>query len=317
VAAVDDGAGRAFSAVRAHAHQETRHRLDRLLGRREADAQQPVAAERGQPLERQRQMGTALIRRHGVNLVDDHGADGGEHRAPGFRPEQDVERFRRGDDDVRRAAAHAFALARGRIAGPHPGADVHVRQALLAQGLANAGKRRFEVALDVVRQCLERGDIDDLRLVREPAVEPLAHQRVDRRQEGGERLAGPGRGRDQHMPAVHDGRPGLRLCRGRGGEAAVKPRGNGRMKQRDWMHGTWAVRQKVTMPASPKRWQALTGTDAAMSEPRKYGLVGTGNQPATQPAGSFSPPCCGSSDSSSPGICELRRSRPRFAATPL
>ena len=90
------------------------------------------AAQRRQALERQRQVRAALVRRQRVDLVDDHGARGREHRAARLRAEQDVERLRRGDDDVRRAAAHAVALACGRVAGAHPGADVDVGQALRA-----------------------------------------------------------------------------------------------------------------------------------------------------------------------------------------
>jgi hypothetical protein len=40
------------------------------------------------------------------------------------------------------------------------------------------------------------------------------------------------------MPAGLEGRPRLRLRRRGRGEAAVKPVGNGRMKQRYWVHGT-------------------------------------------------------------------------------
>jgi hypothetical protein len=40
------------------------------------------------------------------------------------------------------------------------------------------------------------------------------------------------------MPAGLERRPRLRLRRGGRGEAAVKPIGDGRMKQRYWVHGT-------------------------------------------------------------------------------
>ena len=105
-----------------------------------------IAAERGQPLERERQMAAALVRRQRVDLVDDHRAGGRQHRAAGFRSQQDVERFRRGDDDVRRPAPHALALARGRIAGAHPGADIDIGQAPLPQlprGCPPAARRDF------------------------------------------------------------------------------------------------------------------------------------------------------------------------------
>ena len=158
----------ADAAVRRRADQKARDLLDRLLRGGEADAQQPVAAQRGQALERQRQMRAALVGRQRVDLVDDHGARGRQHGAARFRAEQDVERLRRGHHDMRRPPAHAVALARRRVAGAHPGADIDVGQALRLQRGADAGERRFEVALDVVRQRLERRDVDDLGLVREP-----------------------------------------------------------------------------------------------------------------------------------------------------
>ena len=154
-------------AIRTGPDQKARGLLDRLLGGREADPQQAIAAQRREALERQRQVGAALVRGERVDLVDDHGPRGGEHPAPGLGAEQDVEGLRRGDDDVRRRAAHALALAGRRVAGPHPGADLHVRQALRAQGVADAGKRRLQVTLDVVRERLQRRDVDDLRLVLE------------------------------------------------------------------------------------------------------------------------------------------------------
>src|SRR5262249_22465865 len=102
---------------------------------------------------------------------------------------------------------------------------------------AHAGERRLEVAADIVRQCLQWRDVDDLRLVAESARQPLPHQPVDRRQKGGERLARPGGGRDQHVPAGLDRRPRLSLRRGRCGEAAIEPGGDGGVKQRGWGHG--------------------------------------------------------------------------------
>ena len=129
----------------AGADQKPRDGLDRLLRRRQADAQQPVAGERRQSFERHGEMAAALVRRHRMDLVDDDRPGRRQHRPAGFRAEQDVERFRGRDDDVRRAAAHLLALARGRVAGAHPAADIDVRQAPLAQHRADAGERRFEV----------------------------------------------------------------------------------------------------------------------------------------------------------------------------
>ena len=231
MADVDDGALGRRRARGTRADQEARHRVDRLLRGRQADAQQPVAAQRREALQRQRQMRAALVGRQRVDLVDDHGARGREHPAPGLRAEQDVERLRRRHHDVRRALARAIALALRRVAGAHPGADVDVRQALRAQRLADAGQRRLQVALDVVGQRLERRDVDDLRLVLERRLEPLPHQRIDGRQEGRQRLAGAGRRRDQHVPPRLDRRPRLGLRRRGRRKAAGKPRGDRGMEQ--------------------------------------------------------------------------------------
>ena len=78
---------------------------------------------------------------------------------------------------MRRAARAAVALGLRRVAGTHPGADVDVGQAQLAQRCADSRQRCLQVALDVVGERLERGDVDDLRLVLEPAVQALPHQR--------------------------------------------------------------------------------------------------------------------------------------------
>ena len=81
VAGIDDGAVGTGAAVRSRSDQKTRDLLDRLLRGGEADALQPVAAQRRQALERDRQMGAALVGRQCVDLVDDHGAGGREHGA--------------------------------------------------------------------------------------------------------------------------------------------------------------------------------------------------------------------------------------------
>ena len=78
---------------------------------------------------------------------------------------------------------------------------------------ADARERRLEIAVDVVRQRLERRDVDDLRLVREPSLEPIAHQPVDGGQKRRERLARSGGRRDQHVPSRLDRGPCLQLRR--------------------------------------------------------------------------------------------------------
>ncbi len=236
MAGIDDPAGRR-RALRSGTDQELRDRLDRLLRRREADAQQLVAAQRRQTLERHSEMGAALVRRHGMDLVDDHRPRRLQHGAAGFRAEQDVERFRGGDDDMRRAAPCTGALALRRVAGAHPAADLDLGQAPRAQLRTDPGERRFEVLLDVVGERLKRRDIDDLCLVPELARQPLADQPVDRGEKGGQRLARAGRRRDQHVLARLDRRPRRVLRRRRRREIAREPGGDCGMEEGGWGHG--------------------------------------------------------------------------------
>ena len=236
VAGVDDGAVRPGTALRPGAHQETGDLLDRLLGSREADPLQLAAAERREPLEGEGQMGAALVRRHGMDLVDDDAAGGRQHLAAGFGAQKDVEGFRRGHQDMGRPAAHARPLPRRRVAGAHPGPDLHIRQAAGGQLLADARQRPGEIALDVVGESLQRRDIDDLRLIRQAIRQPLAQQPVDGGEKGRQRLARARGGRDQRMAPGLERRPSLALRAGRGPEAALEPGGKGGVKTGERVH---------------------------------------------------------------------------------
>jgi hypothetical protein len=156
VASIDDGAGYGGLALGVGADQEMRHRLDRLLGGREADPQQSITAKRRQPLERDRQVRAALVGGDRVDLVDDHGPRCPQHRPARLGAQEDVERLGRGHHDVRRPAPRAVALTLRRVAGPDPGPDLDLGQVELAQALADAGEGRLKITLDVVRESLER-----------------------------------------------------------------------------------------------------------------------------------------------------------------
>ncbi len=85
-------------------------------------------------------------------------------------------------------------------------------------------ERRLEIFVDVVRERLQRRDVDDLHGVCERPVETLPDEVVDRGEKGGERLAGAGRRGDQRMPPGLDRRPGVDLGRAWGAKRARKPR---------------------------------------------------------------------------------------------
>ena len=92
------------------------------------------------------------------------------------------------------------------------------------------GERRLEVAVDVVRQRLERRDVEDRRAGRERAGEPAPHQVVEAREERGERLARAGRRGDQDVLAGRDPRPARALRLGRRAEPLAEPSGDQRME---------------------------------------------------------------------------------------
>ncbi len=143
MAGVNNLAADAPRAIRPRARQKLRDRLDRFLGRRQADPQQAITAQHRQALKRKREMSAALVWRERVDFVDNDGPRRGQHPAARLRRQQDVKRFRRRDEDMRRPAAHLVALALRRIAGADQGADFNVGQAMRAQSLANSGQRRF------------------------------------------------------------------------------------------------------------------------------------------------------------------------------
>jgi hypothetical protein len=89
-----------------------------------------------------------------VHLVQDHRLHPAQ-RLPRLAGEQQEQRLRRGDQDVRRATGEDAPLVGGGVAGADPDGDLRPRQAQPQGGLADPGQRRAEVALDVDGQRLE------------------------------------------------------------------------------------------------------------------------------------------------------------------
>ncbi len=128
-----------------------------------------------------------------------------------------------------------------------------IRGAVAAEALggqADAGQRRPEVALDVVGQRLERGDVQDADVagvVARRRRARVAGQAVQCVQEGGQGLATPRRGVDERVVAAGDGRPALGLGLGRRLEARLEPAANGGRERRervgddDRSHGTSSI----------------------------------------------------------------------------
>jgi hypothetical protein len=104
-----------------------------------------------EPLKGQGKVASALGLRHRMDLVDDHRFDPGED-LPHAGAQHQVERLRRGDEDVGRFFGHRPPLFLRRIAGPQPDRNLG----------ADPSQGRPQVALDVVGERFQRRDVDEL-----------------------------------------------------------------------------------------------------------------------------------------------------------
>jgi len=98
--------------------EELRDLLDRSLGGRQTDPLGSLPDERIEPGEREREVATPLVARHRVDLVHDHRPHRPQHLAGAFGREDEVERFRRRDEDVGWATEHRLPLRLRRVPGP-------------------------------------------------------------------------------------------------------------------------------------------------------------------------------------------------------
>ena len=148
-----------------------------------------------------------------MDLVDDAPAHTLKQllRATG---EHQVQRLRGGDQDVGRLTKHLLALSLGRIPGANR--DFKLR--------ADPAQRGAQVAIDVVGERLQGGDVDQA----DPALAGVSGRRllgelVDCVQERRQRLPRARGGRDQDVLAGGDRRPGLDLSRCGCRESAREP----------------------------------------------------------------------------------------------
>ncbi len=189
--------------------------------------------------------------------------------APG-RGQQDIERFRGGDPDVGRAARHDLALVCRGVARADGDPDFRRGQPFVGRELRDFLKRDREIAVHIVRQRLQRGDVQDLGAVGELAAETSAQQTIEADQEGGERLARAGRRGNQRGAARGNRGPPFGLRRRRPGEPPLEPLLHDRMKE---------LPHPLTIPES----QCLPGGA------RRRGCPGVPSRPRGVEAGSLEP----------------------------
>src|SRR5258708_24956707 len=95
----------------------------------------------------------------------------------------------------------------------------------------NLAPRDGQVLVDVQRKRLQRRDVDDANLIRQPALrDAFAQQLIEGGQEGGECLAGAGGRRYGRIVPAPNSAPAVELCLSRFCEPAGPPLAQDRMK---------------------------------------------------------------------------------------
>ena len=212
------------------AHQKLSDQLDRLLRGGKADAHGRLRRQRFEPFERERKMRAALVVGDGVNFVHDDRLDGAQNFAALRGREQNVERFGRGDENVRRAIEHRAAFVHQRVAGAHGGADLRHQVAALARQLQNFAERGVEIFLNVVAERFQRRDVKDFGLIQQIAGDRFAHQPINAGEKRGQSFAGAGRRANEGAAPRKNLRPALLLRLGGRAEFVDEPFANERMR---------------------------------------------------------------------------------------
>ncbi len=162
-----------------------------------------------------------------MNLIDHAPAQVSEH-GPGRGGEHQVQRLGSGNEHVGRAAHQRLPLGGRRVAGPHRDTQLGMVEPQLSRGGSDPLQRYPQVALDILVECLERGDVEQLDLVlgqRAPA------KLVETGEEGGQRLARAGGSQDESMVAAMDGGPTQDLGRRGPADSFAEPLADGRREE--------------------------------------------------------------------------------------
>src|SRR5439155_6296055 len=125
-----------------------------------------------------------------MNFIHDDGPDVVQYPAALLGREQQVERFRSCNQDVRRLPDHLLPRRAWGVAGADGDPDLRSRESCRLGPLRNLAQGLVQILLDVVTERFERRDVHDLRTLFEAAGERLLEQGVKTGEEGGERLAG-------------------------------------------------------------------------------------------------------------------------------
>ena len=115
----DETIGTAVAGDIPVSHQEPGNLIDGALRGRQTHPHDGSPGQGAQPLHGQRKVRSALVIDNCVNFVEDYGLHVGKPTTSAFRGQQNVERFRRRYQDVRRLFRHPLSLRSRRITSSH------------------------------------------------------------------------------------------------------------------------------------------------------------------------------------------------------
>ncbi len=129
--------------------------FQRALRGRKTDALHAPFRDRFQPFQREGQVRPALGGHDCVDLVDDDGVDPAQ-AGGGIGGQQQVQGFRRGDEDLCRVPAEEAAFFLRCVASTDTDRRLVKGHASLPRHVGDAGERRTQVAFHIHGECFER-----------------------------------------------------------------------------------------------------------------------------------------------------------------
>jgi hypothetical protein len=224
------GGGRGGGAA-----EEAGDLVERALGGGESDALYGVGGERFQAFQGEGEVAAALGGDQGVDFVQHHGLHRPQRLAR-VGGEEEVDGFRRGDQDIGGMAGEAGAVGGGGVAGAYGDGGLVERDAGGAGGLGDADQRGAQVAFDIDGEGLDGGNVEDAAALA-ARRDGREHKVIDAPQEGGDGFAGAGGGEDEGGFAARDGGPAELLRPRGGGEDGVEPGAHGRVEEVEGVSG--------------------------------------------------------------------------------
>ena len=140
---------------------------------------------------------------------------------------------------------HCRALGLGGVAGANGRRDARRLQSRLLGEQADGAPRLGQVLVNVGAQRLQRRHVYHPDLVGQRTFEARAEEVVERRQKGGERLAGSGRRGDERVTPGADRLPAPTLCGHQLSERVAEPLLDERVKSGE-RHGSGTLREWFT-----------------------------------------------------------------------